>query len=456
MQILYSYFYVEKSFQHSKFFLFLSLFVFRSQLPDLLADSPYLHVSDGLELLLQLLSVVRLRVELQGSLGLAAVLGGLVQVLEHGLQGVLEDRVPVQSTTSGGGGARVVHVVHAVLADQRVQRLRGLLDGLVEGLAWGVAVLPQHLVLGQKHTVDTAHQTASLTVQVTVDLLLERGLVHVPGPDRNGQRLGLLVRLTRNILPDGVGGVDTTALFEQGPHGSAGALGGDQDSVDVGWWLDVGQVLEDRGEPVGEVQGLVLGQQWLQRAPCLGLRSVGKQVHDVGTLLDGLLDLEQVLAWHPAVLDGGLPGGTVLTDTDDDVQTVVSHVQTLAVTLGTVADQRKGVVGEVLQQLLSWPVGTLVHSLDSTTEVDLLQTTLSDHWLGETGCWLGHDGTGDKSKSSLGSDNTGVANQSGSLGSDHFYFLLVGYFFFELNQKEQESKIKKTKELSLLYIFIYI
>lgn len=92
---------------------------------------------------------------------------------------------------------------------------------------------------------------------------------------------------------------------------------------------------------------LSLGDLGLDVGPGLGLGSIGQQVHDDGTLADGLVDLEEVLARHPAILDGVLPGLALLSDSDDDVQAVVTQVKTLAVTLGTVADQGEGVVLEV-------------------------------------------------------------------------------------------------------------
>lgn len=92
---------------------------------------------------------------------------------------------------------------------------------------------------------------------------------------------------------------------------------------------------------------LALGQLGLDGGPRLALSSVTEEVHDNGTLADSLVDLEEVLAGDPAVLYGILPGLAVLSDTDDDVQTVVAEVKTLTVTLGTVADQSECVVLEV-------------------------------------------------------------------------------------------------------------
>lgn len=141
--------------------------------------------------------------------------------------------------------------------DQGVEGLGGLLDGLVKGLGGRVATLTEDLVLRKEHAVDTAHEAAALTVQVGVDLLLEGGLVEVAGADGNTEGDGLLLGLTGDVLVDGDGGVDTAALTEERADGAAGALGGDEDDVDVGGDLDLGEVLEDGGEAVGEVEGLL-------------------------------------------------------------------------------------------------------------------------------------------------------------------------------------------------------
>jgi len=78
------------------------------------------------------------------------------------------------------------------------------------------------------------------------------------------------------------------------------------------------------------------------------LCGVAEQVHNDSTLANSLVDLEKVLAGHPAVLLGLLPGLPVLSHTDDYVEAVVAEVKTLTVTLGSVTDEGEGVVLEVL------------------------------------------------------------------------------------------------------------
>jgi hypothetical protein len=56
-----------------------------------------------------------------------------------------------------------------------------------------------------------------------------------------------------------------------------------------------------------KLANLVLGEEGLDGGPGLGLGSIGKKVHDDGTLLDGLVDVEQVLARDPAILLSLLP-----------------------------------------------------------------------------------------------------------------------------------------------------
>jgi hypothetical protein len=104
--------------------------------------------------------------------------------------------------------------------------------------------------------VDTAHEAATLTVQVRVDLLLEGGLVEVARADGNTECTSLLLGVTSDVLVDSEGGVDATALTEEGTDGTARTLGGAKNDINVLGNVDLGDILEDGGEAVGEVESL--------------------------------------------------------------------------------------------------------------------------------------------------------------------------------------------------------
>ena len=363
--------------------------------PNGLSGPPDLEVADLLQLGLVLLAVVGLAVVLERALGLLAGLDRVVQRVEDGLQGILELGGPVDGAAAGGGRAGVEHPVHAVGTDEGVQALGSLLDGLVEGLAGAVAALAEDLVLGEEHAVDATHEAAALTVEVRVDLLLEGGLVEVAAADGDTESDGLLLGLAGDVLVDGEGRVDATSLAEERSDGAAGTLRRAEDDVNVGGHLDLGQVLEDGREAVREVQGLrsgwvsflnfstppeyahrqggggrsqaylALGELGFDGRPGLALGGITEQVHDDSTAGDGLVDLKEVLAGDPAVLLGILPRLAVLSDTNDDIEAVVTEVETLAVALRAVADEGKSVVLEVVLEQLTCLVSILgvAHSI---------------------------------------------------------------------------------------------
>ena len=98
----------------SPFFL---LLVVRTQTTHNLARPPDLLLVDLLELLRQVLAVRRTAVELQAAARLGTVAYALVQLLKDGQVGLLEHLGPVKSTTTSGGRACVVHVVHTICTD---------------------------------------------------------------------------------------------------------------------------------------------------------------------------------------------------------------------------------------------------------------------------------------------------------------------------------------------------
>ncbi len=104
--------------------------------------------------------------------------------------------------------------------------------------------------------MDTAHQAASLAVEIRVDLLLKCGLVEVSTADSNAESNGLFFSFASHVLEDGHGRVDTTAFAEECADCSSRSFGSNEDDVDVCWYVDFGQILEDRREAVREVESL--------------------------------------------------------------------------------------------------------------------------------------------------------------------------------------------------------
>jgi hypothetical protein len=104
--------------------------------------------------------------------------------------------------------------------------------------------------------VNATHQATTLTVQVGVNFLLECGLVKVSRSNTNTEGNSLLLCLSSNILVNSDGGVDTTALTEKSSDSTSGSLWCNEDNIDIGWDIDLGLVLENWGETVGEVEGL--------------------------------------------------------------------------------------------------------------------------------------------------------------------------------------------------------
>jgi hypothetical protein len=69
---------------------------------------------------------------------------------------------------------------------------------------------------------------------------------------------------------------------------------------------------------------LALRQQGLNGGPSLTLRSIAEKIHNDGTLLDCLVHIEQIGTRDPAILNGLFPRGAVFSDSDNDIQAIVT------------------------------------------------------------------------------------------------------------------------------------
>lgn len=116
--------------------------------------------------------------------------------------------------------------------------------------------------------MDATHQATTFTVEIRIDLLFEGGLVQVTAANSDTKGNGLLLSLASDVLEDSEGRVDTTALLEERADGTARALGGDEDDINVLGDVDLGAILENGGEAVREVEGLAaisgLNIAWLE------------------------------------------------------------------------------------------------------------------------------------------------------------------------------------------------
>ena len=96
----------------------------------------------------------------------------------------------------------------------------------------------------------------------------------------------------------------------------------------------------------GNMSYLSLGDLGLDSWPSLTLSSIREQVHDDGALGDSLINIEEVLSRNPAILLSILPRLTILPHTDNNVESIVAHVQGLGMALRSVADNGHCVILE--------------------------------------------------------------------------------------------------------------
>ena len=78
---------------------------------------------------------------------------------------------------------------------------------------------------------------------------------------------------------------------------------------------------------------------------------------------------------YPAIVHRLLPTLTVLTDTDDDVDAIITRIEALTMPLRAITNHCERVVLEILLELGQGPVTALVHGLLGTSEIECLDST---------------------------------------------------------------------------------
>src|SRR5690606_32538146 len=282
----------------------------------LVFGDPLFHELAVLDLLQDLLHfLLRVRVDHAGATGDVAILGGLGDGEAH------------------AGDALFIHEVADEL--QLVQALGvghlGLITGLDEGL-----------VTGLNEGGGAAAEHGLLAKEVRLGLFLEGGLKHAGAgaADALGPGEGVLLGLLGLVLEHTDEGGHAFAFNVEAADHVAGALGSDEDHVDVGGDLDQAEM---NGEAVREDEGLALGEVGLDVLLVnVGLLHVGQTDEDDVGLANGLGGGDD----GEAVLLGDGGGLGTFVEADDDLDAGVLQVEGVRVALGAVAEHCDGFVFE--------------------------------------------------------------------------------------------------------------
>lgn len=93
---------------------------------------------------------------------------------------------------------------------------------------------------------------------------------------------------------------------------------------------------------------LSLGQLWLYCRPGLTLGSITQKVHHNRALGYSLIDLEEVGSGNPSIILSLFPRCAIFSDANDDIQSVITKIEPLAMALRAVTNECECVVLEVI------------------------------------------------------------------------------------------------------------
>ena len=114
----------------------------------------------------EFLTIIRLAVRIYRDLSLVSCLHAFIKFIEYRESRIAELLPPIKRTTLSSSGAVCLHPVHTVLRNERHEALREFLNSLVECLRWSVTILTKHLILSRKDTLDSTHESTTLTCKI--------------------------------------------------------------------------------------------------------------------------------------------------------------------------------------------------------------------------------------------------------------------------------------------------
>ena len=254
--------------------------------------------------------------------------------------GINDPGTVVIFTPFGGVGDNGVHFLDTAFVDEVHDEL-GFVDTFEVGHFVGITGFDKGFETVLHQVNDTAAENVLFAEEVFVGFLFEGAFQHAG----TGKTFGLgdgesnFTGFAGGVLLDGNEAGNAEAFHEAFAFFGTGALGSDHDDIGILRRLDF---VEDDAETVGERESLSGGDVGSDLGFVDGaVHFIGQQdVDDVGAF-GGIGDgkgLETVLFGSDLALAG--------TDTDDDIQTGVTHAESLSTTLGAVTDHGDSFSGQ--------------------------------------------------------------------------------------------------------------
>src|SRR6202011_977292 len=73
----------------------------------------------------------------------------------------------------------------------------------------------------------------------------------------------------------------------------------------------------------------------------------GEEIHDNCPLFNGFFNVKEILSWNPSIFLGLFPGRSILTNPNNDIQSIIPGIQSLSMTLRSVSNKRKRIILEI-------------------------------------------------------------------------------------------------------------
>ncbi|OQC05854.1 MAG: hypothetical protein BWX80_01844 [Candidatus Hydrogenedentes bacterium ADurb.Bin101] len=158
--------------------------------------------------------------------------------------------------------------------------------------------------------------------------------------------------MSGKILSHGEAGIDAGTVQKITADRGARPFGRDHDNVHIFRWDNLGEMFVGNAEPVRKIKGIACVEILFDVGPDFLLRAITDQQLNNGAAFAGFFNREQRFARFPTVFHRTVPVFWELFRlADDDIESVVTHIQALGGTLNAVTDDRNGLLLQNLSGL---------------------------------------------------------------------------------------------------------